>query len=197
MKIKRTIEGKEVEIEVSQTDALEILKAENADSAKGKGILKALREKLGITDDAEDEAKKKGTDPVVLELMEQVKTLSGALNEEKKARENATATIQAQQKAQREKEIGEIVTKAVKEGRIVPADEAKWKGRLEKDFETTKEVLAEISGGKTVQGKETKTGKEGKKGGPGSETFSVADYLANPAKYSALAQAEMEAGPTA
>jgi hypothetical protein len=190
MKLKKMIDGKEVEIEFSQAEALQALEIDNK-NVSGDGVIGKIREMLNLETESKPSKKSKESDlsPVINELQESVKILANALNEEKNARKVATDTLQKQAQDLRSKEIKSIVSDAIKSGKIVPADETKWSARLEKDFDTSKDVLGEIPASKAIGAKGVEYKGEGeKKEAPG--TYTVEDYLSNPGKYSEIAKSE-------
>lgn len=80
----------------------------------------------------------------VLQMQATQQTLMDALTSEAAARTAAQASIEAQQTRDRATQITTLLETGKKDGRILPAKEADWKARLERDFDTISAVLADL-----------------------------------------------------
>lgn len=143
--IKVMHEGKEIEVQV------------NDEQLKKSGL--RLQTDLIADDELFNEAaemrnfktKNAGTSKEVTELKnliaaqsEQVKALSDALTAEKKAREDATAALQADAEKKKSEKIEQLLTTAINEGRITAEKKDSWKEKLSKDFDAFSEIINEL-----------------------------------------------------
>ena len=131
----------------------------------------AYEKKLADEAKAKENAVPKKDDEVpawAKSIMEQNKTLSEALKQEREARETSVKSLQESAKSQRAKEVKDLVDGAVKKGQITPKDAEKWTKRLTDSFEASKEILAEIPPNPALVKEQ---GKEADKGGKGTSSI--------------------------
>jgi len=141
--IKVNIDGKEHEIEVPKEYVLQTELLSNDELFKEALEMRGIKLDGG-SNPTPNNANNSANDEIIKQLAEQVKALSAALQEEKKAREEATQRLQQDAERQRAKEIENTLAQAIKDGRITPEQKDSWKARLEKDFEAFSQTLNEL-----------------------------------------------------
>jgi hypothetical protein len=94
---------------------------------------KALRTALKLTEEAGDE-----------DVLAEIKKLTDSAKEDKNRADELTARVAKMELREVEKDRDAVISAAMKEGKITPKAEEKWKAMWMKDPEGTKELIADL-----------------------------------------------------
>lgn len=141
MKIKKIIDGKEVEIEISDAELKQAGFYTQTSLLEDEELFSEAMQMRGVKIDTK---KKSIENQTIVELTNLVKGLQDSLNEEKKARAEAIKSLEEKSKKELTKKIESDIDTAVKEGKITPEQKATWQDRLSKDYEGYSVILSEL-----------------------------------------------------
>ncbi|MEM4626459.1 MAG: hypothetical protein QXF70_03485 [Candidatus Bilamarchaeaceae archaeon] len=141
MKIKKIIDGKEVEIEITDTELNKAGFISQTALLEDEELFNEALQMRGVKIDTK---KKSIENQTIIELTNLVKGLQDSLNEEKKARAEAIKSLEEKSKKELSKKIEADIQTAVKEGKITPEQKATWQERLSKDYDGYSVILSEL-----------------------------------------------------
>lgn len=141
MIIKKIIDGKEVEIELTDDD----LKAAGLHSQttllEDESLFNEAMEMRGVKVDP----KRKAVENVqITQLTNTIKELQTIIADEKKARIEAFKSLEEKSKKDLQVKIESDLDNAVKNGQITPEQKTLWLDRLNKDYDSFSVVLNEL-----------------------------------------------------
>ena len=146
LKLKKVIDGKEVEIEITPEEAKQAGLLTQTELLSNDELFKEAMEMRGVKTggNASGNAEIAELKAQIKALLEQQKALSSALAEEQKARKETVERLQAEAEKKRKAEINSLIENAIKEGKITPEQKDKWQERLESAYEATVEIINEL-----------------------------------------------------
>lgn len=163
-KIKKTIDGKEVEIEITDAEAKALGLVSQTSLLEDDDIFEEAAEMRGF------KGKKAGSEinsiaKKVNELTKIVEAQNSIIEKLSTDKQNAANEIKSIVERQQEESVKTLLAEAVKTGKISASkeDAEKWTARFKKDFDLAKETLSELPVNPALNKNPGK--KEGEEGG--------------------------------
>jgi len=164
MKVKKVIDGKEVEIELTPDDIKAMKLQSETALLENDELFNEAAEMRGISlknggKVASRELNK--LERLITQQQSEIESLKGLVEKvsgDKKASDEQIQTYLAEQK---KKEVESLLGDAIAKGRITPEKKEAWAKRFEKDHDLTKEALMELPENKSLQSGQSGQGSSG------------------------------------
>lgn len=164
MKVKKVIDGKEVEIELTPDDIKAMKLQSETALLENDELFNEAAEMRGISlknggKVASRELNK--LERLITQQQSEIESLKGLVEKVSGDKKASDEQIQNYLAEQKKKEVESLLSDAIAKGRITPEKKEAWAKRFEKDHDLTKEALMELPENKSLQSGQSGQGSNG------------------------------------